>query len=64
MAWLDSPKAAALEYAKQGIRVNCVYPGYIRTPMVEYVIQHEGVQLEEQMAAREPIGVQGGRRHI
>jgi 3-hydroxybutyrate dehydrogenase len=57
-------KTAALEYAKQGIRVNCVCPGYIRTPMVEYVIQHEGPQLEEQMAAREPIGRLGKPEEI
>jgi len=50
------PRTAALEYAQQGIRVNCVCPGYIRTPMVAYVLQKEGEQLEKQMVAREPIG--------
>src|SRR5882762_10712550 len=49
-------RTAALEYAQQGIRVNCVCPGYIRTPMVAYVLQQAGAQLEEQMVAREPIG--------
>jgi NAD(P)-dependent dehydrogenase (short-subunit alcohol dehydrogenase family) len=49
-------RTAALEYAQQGIRVNCVCPGYIRTPMVAYVLQKEGEQLEKQMVAREPIG--------
>ena len=44
-------RTAALEYAQQGIRVNCVCPGYIRTPMVEYVVQHEGAQLEQRMVA-------------
>ena len=49
-------RTAALEYAQQSIRVNCVCPGYIRTPMVAYVLQKEGEQLEKQMVAREPIG--------
>jgi len=49
-------RTAVLEYAQQGIRVNCVCPGYIRTPMVAYVLQKEGEQLEKQMVAREPIG--------
>ena len=28
-------KAAAIEYAKDNIRVNCVNPGYIKTPMTD-----------------------------
>ena len=47
-------KNAALEYAAQGIRVNCVCPGYIATPMIA-----PGMNDPERMAriiAREPIG--------
>jgi NAD(P)-dependent dehydrogenase (short-subunit alcohol dehydrogenase family) len=47
-------KTAALEYAAQGIRVNCVCPGYIATPMIA-----PGMNDPERMAriiAREPIG--------
>jgi NAD(P)-dependent dehydrogenase (short-subunit alcohol dehydrogenase family) len=57
-------RTAALEYAQQGIRVNCVCPGYIRTPMVAYVLQQGGAQLEEQMVAREPIGRLGAPEEV
>jgi NAD(P)-dependent dehydrogenase (short-subunit alcohol dehydrogenase family) len=52
-------KTAALEYAQQGIRVNCICPGYIRTPMVTAVLQQAGAALEAQMVAREPVGRMG-----
>ena len=32
-------KTAAIEYAKDGIRVNCVNPGYITTPMTKEVVE-------------------------
>jgi NAD(P)-dependent dehydrogenase (short-subunit alcohol dehydrogenase family) len=47
-------KTAALEYAQQGIRVNCVCSGYIATPMTA-----PGMQDPERMAriiASEPVG--------
>jgi NAD(P)-dependent dehydrogenase (short-subunit alcohol dehydrogenase family) len=34
-------KAAAIEYIKQGIRINCVAPGFTRTPMTEPWVQDE-----------------------
>ena len=56
-------KAAALEYAKSGIRVNAVCPGYIQTPMVQSIfVENEGY--EERVASRHPIGRLGESSEI
>ncbi|HEX4222981.1 MAG TPA: SDR family oxidoreductase, partial [Pseudonocardiaceae bacterium] len=47
-------RAAALEYATQGIRVNAVCPGTVRTGMYEQVVA-TGVVTEAEIAAMQPI---------
>ena len=51
-------KAAALECAKTGIRVNAVCPGVIRTEMVERVTGGHA-EAEAQYTALEPVGRMG-----
>jgi NAD(P)-dependent dehydrogenase (short-subunit alcohol dehydrogenase family) len=48
-------KTAALEFAKQNIRVNAVCPGVIQTPMIDRFTQGED-QIVDQLVAGEPIG--------
>jgi NAD(P)-dependent dehydrogenase (short-subunit alcohol dehydrogenase family) len=48
-------KTAALEYAKQGIRVNAICPGVIATPMVERFIG-DNEQVQKAFEALEPVG--------
>ena len=48
-------KAAALENAQQGIRVNAVCPGFIETPMVEQIFAQRPEQ-EQQVLAAHPLG--------
>lgn len=51
-------KAAALEYARHGIRVNAVCPGWIRTPMVDSIVASKP-EREELAISKEPIGRMG-----
>lgn len=50
-------KAAALEYAKQGIRVNAVAPAAIETDMVRRFATEQAVR--DKLAAAHPIGRMG-----
>lgn len=56
-------RTAAVEYAKQKIRVNAVCPGAIRTPLLAGVIR-AGLVTEEQVAGLHPIGRVGTPEEI
>ncbi len=56
-------KTAALEFAQRGIRVNAVCPGFIRTPMVERVLDR-GTFNEEQIITAEPMHRMGKPEEI
>jgi NAD(P)-dependent dehydrogenase (short-subunit alcohol dehydrogenase family) len=51
-------KTAALEYAKQGIRVNAIAPGIIRTPMIDRFTGKDK-SVEKQFENMEPVGRMG-----
>ncbi len=51
-------KVAALEYAKQKIRVNAIAPGVIRTPMVDRLIRGQP-EMEKALLQTEPVGRMG-----
>jgi len=48
-------RASALEYARQGIRINCVCPGSTRTPMLEGFMGGDP-KIEKMMKAGVPLG--------
>ena len=52
---LGLTKNAALEYAKQGIRINAVCPGVIKTPMIDRFTGKKK-EVEKQFESQEPIG--------
>jgi NAD(P)-dependent dehydrogenase (short-subunit alcohol dehydrogenase family) len=48
-------KSAAIEVAGTGVRINCVCPGSVRTPMLRRFVGGDEEQLE-QMGRRSPMG--------
>ncbi len=61
-AVLGLTKSAALEYAKQGIRINAVSPGGIETEMFDRFASDP--QFREQMEAAHPVGRVGKPEEI
>lgn len=51
-------KTAALEYAKQGIRINAVCPGVIKTEMIDRITGKDKT-VEKQYENMEPVGRMG-----
>lgn len=60
---LGLTKTAALEYAKQGIRINAICPGVIQTPMIDRFTQGNA-QAYAQLAAGEPVARMGRPEEI
>lgn len=56
-------KAAALEYAERGIRINAICPGIIQTTMVDRIIGDDP-EKERSLVAMEPVGRMGRPEEI
>lgn len=52
-------KTAALEYARQGIRVNAVCPGFIDTAMIDQAASKSDNDMKAMLAEMEPVGRMG-----
>lgn len=53
-------KAAALDYAKQGLRINAIAPGYVDTPLVA----SRPALVQSALAAQHPVGRLATAREI
>jgi NAD(P)-dependent dehydrogenase (short-subunit alcohol dehydrogenase family) len=56
-------RTAALECATQGVRINCLCPGVIETPMVERFTQGNP-EAQVQMREMEPVGRLGRAKEV
>jgi len=60
---LGLTKSAAMQYAREGIRINAVCPGWIRTPPVEGMLERDP-QAEARMVQHQPIGRLGEAQEV
>jgi NAD(P)-dependent dehydrogenase (short-subunit alcohol dehydrogenase family) len=60
---LGLTKSAAMQYADKGIRINAVCPGWIRTPPVEGILNHDP-DAEGRMIQHQPIGRLGNPAEV
>jgi NAD(P)-dependent dehydrogenase (short-subunit alcohol dehydrogenase family) len=54
-------KNAAIRYAKEGIRVNSIHPGFIDTPMVAQI---KGTDAEQLILSSTPMGRMGRSEEV
>src|SRR5207245_10581447 len=59
-------KAMAIDHGRQGIRVNCVCPGDVETPMLPEDAKQRGLSWEDYLkgAASRPLGRIGKRAEV
>lgn len=50
-------KAVSQEMAPKGLRVHCIAPGWVRTPMLDAAIENMGESYEAKEKARYPLGL-------
>ena len=63
-AVLGLTKTAALEFAKQGIRVNSVSPGPIQTEMFDRAFGEGETEMKKTIATQTPVGRIGTSEEI
>lgn len=60
---LGLTKSAALQYGRQGVRINAICPGWIRTPATESILAQQP-QLEQEWLLHQPIGRLGRAEEV
>ncbi len=55
-ALVQLTRAMALDHAAEGVRVNCVCPGSVRTPMIAAAWEQHGPGAAEAWAEKHPLG--------